>query len=825
MENKKVFVFGIDGAPPELIFDKWLNDLPNIKRLMEKGCYARLNSTIPPSTIIAWNSMLSAKDASEIGVFNYTFKDKNGKTQIVSSKNLKCKLIWDILGEQNKKTIALYVPLSYPVKPINGKMVSDFLTPSLNANCAYPESIKEKIKSLGNPEAFFDVAVGLAGHKGMEIPNLIKKTYEMTDMQIALLKDFLVNEDWDFFISVMIGTDRMQHMLWRHFDESHRRFIQNSPHKNALKDYYIYLDKKLGEIVKLLDKDTTIIVASDHGMIKQEGKININNFLISEGYLVLKEGVNPKEKQRFSTDFIDMKKTLAYGGGAYNARIYLNKEKIGKDYDKIREELISKIKRIPGDKGAPLDTKVYRKEEIYSNTSDPECPDLTVYFDDLRWASNPDLGQEGLYSWETAIGADSAGHSRQGCFIISGSQIENKGYIGEANIEQIAPTILKLLKARIPDDIKVKGINILSKDNQTINEAMLIDSTDGIQFKVYSNSHPKDFIIAKPKYIPEHLIKFTGLKKRFILEKCMTRFNLFTDKNTAEENFNKLKEKFPEYVYKCDKHKNWFLGVPISKIKKVYDSKSGLKELMKVPEKDLDPYLKAARGIIEFMLQSKVSPDNMGISHSTLLGNYTSGKSDIDIIVYGKDNGWRVINLLEKTSHPLLRWKTKEDWARYYRDRVVSEQYSEEEYVFNMIRKKDDGFFDGHVFSIFVVENPEEMWYNWDDAHEPLGTIKIKALVTDDYNSIVRPGFYEINDVKVLESEKEISFNNLQIKRVVTWSRPFVLQARKGDKIEACGLLEKIKTKTGEFYQIVLGYFDAYTSERGKKEYMKSLLN
>ena len=38
MENKKVFVFGIDGAPPELIFDKWLNELPNIRRLMEKGC-------------------------------------------------------------------------------------------------------------------------------------------------------------------------------------------------------------------------------------------------------------------------------------------------------------------------------------------------------------------------------------------------------------------------------------------------------------------------------------------------------------------------------------------------------------------------------------------------------------------------------------------------------------------------------------------------------------------------------------------------------------------------------------------------------------------
>ena len=31
-------------------------------------------------------------------------------------------------------------------------------------------------------------------------------------------------------------------------------------------------------------------------------------------------------------------------------------------------------------------------------------------------------------------------------------------------------------------------------------EASLVDSKDGIQFKVYSNAHPKGFIIAKPKY-------------------------------------------------------------------------------------------------------------------------------------------------------------------------------------------------------------------------------------------------------------------------------------------------------------------------------------
>jgi predicted AlkP superfamily phosphohydrolase/phosphomutase len=459
-KNKKVFLFGIDGAPPELIFDKWLNDLPNIKRLIEQGTYAKMNSTIPPSTIVAWNAMISGKDTSDIGVYSYTKKKENGELRLVNSSDLKCKLLHDILGEKDKKSIMLYVPLSYPVKRINGCMVSGFLTPRVNDKCAYPDSIIKKLECLKNPDSFFDVTVGLAGHKELDVETLLKKTYEMTDMQIEILKDLIVNEEWDFFMSVMIGSDRLQHMLWRHFDETHKRFIEGSEHKDALKNYYIYLDKRLGEILELIDDNTVVIVASDHGMIKQEGKININNWLIEQGYLVLKEDIDLSEKKRFSTKFVDMEKTVAYGGGAYNARININKKNAGENYNKILNEITEKLKQIPDDKGNKLDTKVYKTEEIYGDNSDPECPDLMIYFDDLRWASNPDLGQEGLYSWKTAIGADSAGHSRQGCFIINGKGISKKGRIDDIDIQQVAPTILKIMNVSIPSDIKVNEIKI-----------------------------------------------------------------------------------------------------------------------------------------------------------------------------------------------------------------------------------------------------------------------------------------------------------------------------------------------------------------------------
>ena len=321
-------------------------------------------------------------------------------------------------------------------------------------------------------------------------------------------------------------------------------------------------------------------------------------------------------------------------------------------------------------------------------------------------------------------------------------------------------------------------------------EAALIDSDDDIQFKIYSNSHPPGFIIAKPKYFPIDSINFRGLKKRFLFSRGVYRFNLFNDKDIVSDNLKAIKEKFPYYIYECKKHKNWFLGIPLDKIKKFYDTRQGVKELLKVPVEDLDPYLKAARKIIDILINHGIPADSLGISHSTLLGNYTPGRSDIDLLIFGMKNGWKAIEYLEQDKNPSLTWKSKEDWTRYYKDRVVSKVYSEEEYVANMVRKKDDGFIDGNVFSLFCIENENERWYDWEAEHEPLGTVKIRAKIKDAYYSIVRPGFYELEESKILEG-----YQDIPIKRIVTWARPFNLQAKNGEEIEACGLLEIVKSK------------------------------
>ena len=146
----KVFVFGIDGLPPELVFNEYLNDLPTIKNLMENGIYGKLKSTIPPSTILAWSAFASGYDPGQLGVYSYTYRVNSSldEKKLVNSTCIKKDLIWDALSKHGKKCIVLNVPLTYPAKKINGIMVTDFLTPDFESNCTYPAEFKQKIKKI-----------------------------------------------------------------------------------------------------------------------------------------------------------------------------------------------------------------------------------------------------------------------------------------------------------------------------------------------------------------------------------------------------------------------------------------------------------------------------------------------------------------------------------------------------------------------------------------------------------------------------------------------------------------------------------------------------
>jgi predicted AlkP superfamily phosphohydrolase/phosphomutase len=240
-------------------------------------------------------------------------------------------------------------------------------------------------------------------------------------------------------------------------DKEHRKYKPNSEFENTLKDYYKYVDKNLGELIKLLDKNTKIIILSDHGITRMHNRVNLADWLIKEGYMVLKESVT--EKTRFNFKMVDWNKTRVFAIGAYDGQVFINlkgREPEGivdsLEYNNLIKELEEKIKAIPGDDGAELQTKIYIKKRDYDGKMIEIAPDMIIYFDDLQYGCNSTLiGNETLWSPSTAQGSDDAAHSRQGIFIMKDVE---KGNLGEVSYLDIAPTILNGLGLETPEEMK-----------------------------------------------------------------------------------------------------------------------------------------------------------------------------------------------------------------------------------------------------------------------------------------------------------------------------------------------------------------------------------
>src|SRR5438270_9534660 len=146
----------------------------------------------------------------------------------------------------------------------------------------------------------------------------------MTEQRFAVARHLLATRPWDFFMMVEIGVDRIHHAFWRWLDETHPKFEASHRYTDVIRTYYHYLDDQIGELVEGLDDETTVFVVSDHGAQSMEGAVCINEWLLREGYLTLKEqptGITPSSKAA-----VDWTRTVAWGEGGYYCRLCLNVE-------------------------------------------------------------------------------------------------------------------------------------------------------------------------------------------------------------------------------------------------------------------------------------------------------------------------------------------------------------------------------------------------------------------------------------------------------------------------------------------------------------------
>ncbi len=132
------------------------------------------------------------------------------------------------------------------------------------------------------------------------------------------------NEKYDIIFSHLHNVDNVGHMFWhfaKHFDDwgNDEHFYQD-----AIEKIYMQTDRYLGTFLPFLEKDWSIVITSDHGLICEEHHLPVLTegcvsvpVMKELGYTVLKTDADGKELRE-----IDWEKTraIAIRGG----NIYIN---------------------------------------------------------------------------------------------------------------------------------------------------------------------------------------------------------------------------------------------------------------------------------------------------------------------------------------------------------------------------------------------------------------------------------------------------------------------------------------------------------------------
>ncbi|MEN3044639.1 MAG: alkaline phosphatase family protein [Candidatus Hydrothermales bacterium] len=450
----KLFVFGLDGVPFNFVDEKLKDKIPNIKNLIDESQYGILKSIIPPITVPAWICMLSGKTPGELGIYGFrNRKSDDYKLKVLSSYDVKEDTVLEFLSKKGKKVVSIGIPPSYPPRPINGIRISCFLTPEKESKYSYPEEISGIIE-----ENFGKYIFDVRGFRTEKKEWLKEEIFKMTEQHFEIVKYLVKNINYDLFFFVEMGPDRIHHGFWRFFDKTHNLYEKNNLYEEVIPEYYSFLDKKIGEVLEILPEETWIMIVSDHGAKKIEGCVAVNELLIKEGFLKLKENI--KEQKRLEPEMIDFKKTLAYGEGGYYSRVYLNikeRDREGvidkRDYERIRKELKEIFEGLKNEENKNIGTKAYYPEEIY-----PEVkgfpPDLIVIFGDLDYRSVGSVGIGKIFTLENDTGPDDANHSYEGIYIIRAPDKKLKGR-KDGSIYDITNTIMKIFEF---DEIEISPL-------------------------------------------------------------------------------------------------------------------------------------------------------------------------------------------------------------------------------------------------------------------------------------------------------------------------------------------------------------------------------
>ncbi len=484
MKPPKVFLLGLDGGTWKIL-DPLIKSgvTPNLGKLIKEGRDGILRSTIPYLTPVAWSTLLTGVNPAKHGIFGYSVvENREGMILglLANRTRIKAPTVLDMYHEIGKKVISINMPMTYPPRPTDGIIITGLMTPSKESKFFSPPTLMDELKERGINYRI-DIVIGeepgnieekLEHYLSDGGKQFFDDMYDVTREREKAILWLLSEKPWDLFQVNFVTMDRIQHYFWNEVSDPNRT---STVKKRAL-EQYAYLDSIVGKIYSEIKDGAILVICSDHGFGDYKGNFYPAVWLKQQGYysererdltfgLLVKSFLKrlklskkvlrllEKSDKQFAkkliyigTSTVEWSRTRAYVYSTCGIRINLKGRdqfgivEPGEEFEKLKQEIKTKLLDLRDDKGNKIMETVYLVDELYGSVDPETAPDMLYEFkDDHFYTTYYAITQahsflDRRHAWRQGD------HRRDGIVILAGNGIaQGKRII--ADIKDILPTV------------------------------------------------------------------------------------------------------------------------------------------------------------------------------------------------------------------------------------------------------------------------------------------------------------------------------------------------------------------------------------------------
>jgi predicted nucleotidyltransferase len=339
-----------------------------------------------------------------------------------------------------------------------------------------------------------------------------------------------------------------------------------------------------------------------------------------------------------------------------------------------------------------------------------------------------------------------------------------------------------------------------------------LKSVEGFLFCVVGGTHPRNRVIAYLKYVPSREGRW-GRRGDARYARTMPDYTI----PSLAANLQQLTEQYPQYILHSRVLNVAMSAVPTRLIIEHYAPERQLSRLFAAEA--VDPLQALAVQLASHLSHETAIPrDRFGVTGSLLTNIHNPAFSDIDLIVYGRDEGWALKRFLHRAlaarDDVLTRHRGAAvaallaKWQRKY-PLTVNEAAD----VFT--RRWNYGFFKGTPFSIHVVKPRDEIHEAYGDTrYTPLPIVEGTARITAVDDSLVLPCTYGVDYLDALDGD-------VTVDTVVSYDGFYGGLFECGDLVQVRGKLEHVEDRRRRrvYHRIVVGSLEAHGAD-----YIKPIL-